>query len=141
LNLRTVLCGLAAALLLAGCGSQSDYKNRPRPPSPITITASVNDGRVEVSPKRFGAGPITLVVTNQTDRATDLVLETDGTAGSGQAGIRQKTGPINPQGTASLKANLRQGHYKVRVRGGTIRPASLVVGHQRASAQNQLLQP
>ena len=140
MNQRTVLCGLAAALL-AGCGSQSDYKNRPRPPSPITITASVNDGRIEVSPKRFGAGPITLVVTNQTDRARDLVLETNTSADSGQAGLRQKTGPINPQGTASLKANLRQGHYTVRVRGGEIRPASIVVGHERESAQNQLLQP
>jgi hypothetical protein len=141
LNQRTVLGAFAAALLLAGCGSKSDYKNRPRPPSPITITASVNDRRIEVSPRRFGAGPITLVVTNQTSRSTDLVLETDTSDGSGQAGIRQKTGPINPQGTASLKANLREGHYTVRAGSGSVRPASLVVGRQRDSAQNQLLQP
>ena len=27
------------------CGSGNDYANNPRPPSPITITASINDGR------------------------------------------------------------------------------------------------
>ena len=36
----------------------------------------------------------------------------------------------------------RQGRYTVRVRAGhTIRPANLVVGRKRPSAQNQLLQP
>jgi hypothetical protein len=141
LNQHIVLGATGAALLVAGCGSSSDYANNPRPPSPITITAAISGKRVEVSPRRFGAGPITLVVTNQTGRSRDLVLETDTGGGSGQAGIRQRTGPINPQGTASLKADLRQGHYTIRVRSGTIQPASLVVGRQRASAQNQLLQP
>jgi hypothetical protein len=141
LNQRIVLGASAAALLVAGCGSQNDYANNPRPPSPITITAAIVNGHVEVSPHRFGAGPITLVVTNQTGRSRDLVLETDTSGGSGRSGIRQQTGPINPQGTASLKADLSQGRYTVRVRSGEIRPASLVVGHKRASAQNQLLQP
>src|SRR4051794_6107508 len=104
----TVLGATSAALLIAGCGSENDYANNPRPPSPITITASINDGRVEVSPQRFGAGPITLVVTNQAGRSTDLVIETDNT-GSGKAGIRQRTGPINPQATAPLTAALPQG--------------------------------
>jgi hypothetical protein len=140
LNQHIVLGVSGAALLVAGCGSKSDYANRPRPPSPITITAAISAKRVQVSPRRFGAGPITLVVTNQSGRSADLVLETDN-AGSGQTGIRQQTGPINPDGTASLKADLRQGRYTVRVRSGEIRPASLVVGRKRASAQNQLLQP
>jgi hypothetical protein len=140
LNRHIVLGVSGAALLVAGCGSDSDYANKPRPPSPITITAAINSKRVEVSPRRFGAGPITLVVTNQSGKSADLVLETDN-SGSGQAGIRQQTGPINPQGTASLKADLSQGRYTVRVRSGQIQPASLVVGRKRASAQNQLLQP
>jgi len=141
LKSRTGLGAIAIGLLLAGCGSQDDYKNEPRPPSPITITASINDGQVDVSPAKFGAGPITLVVTNQTGSSRDLVLETDTAQSAGKAGIRQQTGPINPQGTASLKADLRQGHYTVRVRSGEIDPAELVVGKQRASAQNELLQP
>jgi hypothetical protein len=93
-----------------------------------------------VSPRSFGAGPITLVVTNQTARSRDLVLETDETGGT-QAGIRQQTGPINPQGTASLKADLREGTYVVRVRSDGIRSADVTVGDRRPSAQNELLQP
>jgi hypothetical protein len=141
LNQHIVLGVSGAALLVAGCGSGSNYANKPRPPSPITITASISGNRVEVSPRKFGAGPITLVVTNQTGRSRDLVLETDTSGEPSRAGIRQQTGPINPQGTASLKADLRQGRYTVRVRNGEIRPASLVVGRKRTSAQNQLLQP
>jgi len=140
LNRHIVLGVSGAALLVAGCGSESDYANKPRPPSPITITAAISKERVQVSPRRFGAGPITLVVTNQSGKSADIVLETDN-SGSGQAGIRQQTGPINPQGTASLKADLRQGRYTVRVRSGEIRPASLNVGRKRESAQNELLQP
>src|SRR3954453_7362917 len=106
LNQRTVLGVTATALLGAGCGSESDYANNPRPPSPITITAAISGGRVEVSPKHFGAGPVTLVVTNQTQRLRDLVLESSEQPGSGRTGLAaQHTGPINPQGTASLKAD------------------------------------
>jgi hypothetical protein len=143
LNQRTVLGIAATGILVAGCGTQSDYKNNPRPPSPITITAAISGGRVEVSPHRFGAGPITLVVTNQTGQLRDLVLESTDQPGSTKTGLAaQHTGPINPQGTASLKADLQQGSYTVRVRAGhTIRPARLTVGRERASAQNQLLQP
>ena len=143
LNQRTVLGITATALLVAGCGTKSDYANNPRPPSPITITAAVIGQHVEVSPHRFGAGPITLVVTNQTTRLRDIVLESASEPGSGKTGLpAQHTGPINPQGTASLKADLRQGSYTVSVKAGkTIRPARLVVGRQRPSAQNQLLQP
>ena len=137
--------GLASAgvlALLAGCGSSSSYKNNPRPPSPITVTASISDKAVSVSPSRFGAGPITLVVTNQTQRSRELVLESEQEAGQARTGLSaQVTGPINPQGTASLKADLNRGRYRVHVRGGGIRPASLTVGQDRPSAQNELLQP
>src|SRR3954447_19348929 len=101
---HNVLGVAGAAPLGAGCGSENDYANKPRPPSPITITAAISSKKVEVSPKRFGAGPITLVVTNQSGKSADLVLETDTSGTPSQAGIRQQTGPINPQGTASLKA-------------------------------------
>ena len=42
---------LAAALLAAGlgaCGADEDYANKPRPPSPINVTAAID--------KRAGAG-------------------------------------------------------------------------------------
>jgi hypothetical protein len=142
IRVRTVSATVGAVVLLAGCGSEESYKNNPRPPAPITVTASISDNAVSVSPSKFGAGPITLVVTNQTRRSRELVLRSEQEAGSGKTGpAPQDTGPINPQGTASLKADLRQGEYSVRVRDDSVRPASLTVGRPRKSAQNELLQP
>ena len=132
-----VLCAVA---LIAACGEEDDYENRPRPPAPIVVSASINDERVSVSPRTFGAGPITLIVTNQTQNAQELVLETDEIGGSAP-GIEQQTGPISPGDTASLKANLREGSYRVAVNGRGIAEASLDVGEARPSAQNELLQP
>jgi hypothetical protein len=131
----------AACLLvagIAGCGASSDYANLPRPPAPITVTAAIIKGRVLVSPTRFGAGPITLVVTNQTPRSQELTFETSELGGS-QSGVRQQSGPINPQSTATLKVDVRQGSYILRGQG--IRPARIVVRGRRPSAQNDLLQP
>jgi hypothetical protein len=54
----TTPLAVAAVVAIAGCGTSSDYKNDPRPPSPIVLTASIDDQRVSVSPQRFGAGPI-----------------------------------------------------------------------------------
>ena len=142
IRLRTASATLGVVVLVAGCGADTSYKNNPRPPSPITVTASISDRGVSVSPSRFGAGPVTLVVTNQTQRSHELVLRSSQEAGSGKTGLAaQNTGPINPQGTASLKANLEQGTYEVRVRDSSVQPASLRVGRPRASAQNELLQP
>ena len=138
---RTAAVALCAAALIAGCGGDDDdYENRPRSPAPIVVSASINGERVSVSPRRFGAGPVTLIVTNQTQSAQELTLETDEIGGSGP-GIRQETGPINPGDTASLKADLRQGSYRVAVGGSGIEGAALSVGEPRPSAQNELLQP
>src|SRR3954471_9711998 len=116
------------SLALVGCGSDSDYANRPRPPVPITVTAAIAQNRILVSPARFGAGPITLVVTNQTPQSQELTFETSELGGS-QSGVRQQSGPINPQSTATLKADVRKGSYVLRGRG--VRPARIVVGPRR----------
>jgi hypothetical protein len=126
-----------AGALVAGCGASNDYKNEPRPPAPIVVTASINKNEVAVSPRRFGAGPITLIVTNQTGASQQLTVEVN----SGQAGFKGRTGPINPRDTGQLKADLARGTYSVHVDGNSIRPAQLTVGRERASAQNDLLQP
>jgi hypothetical protein len=132
---------VAVGLALAGCGSSSaDYKNDPRPPSPIVLTGYVDDQRVSVSPHALGAGPISLIVTNQTSTAQRVVLESADAAGSGP-GLKQVTAPISPQDTATLKADVKPGRYTVHVAGGAIRAARLQVGPERASAQNDLLQP
>ncbi|HEX8087049.1 MAG TPA: hypothetical protein VF529_22415 [Solirubrobacteraceae bacterium] len=131
---------LGAVALASGCGEEDDYKNEPRPATPIVVSAAITQDKVSVSPREFGAGPITLIVTNQTDNAQELTLETD-EIGGGAPGIEQETGPISPGDTASLKADLREGTYKVGVNGRGIAAAALNVGEPRESAQNELLQP
>ena len=135
LAVTAVLSGTAVA-----CGDEDDYANEPRPPAPIVVSAAVTDNRVSVSPKEFGAGPVNLIVTNQTERAQEITLETDEIGGS-SPGIQQSTGPINPGDTASLKADLASGTYRVGVDSDNIRAAALDVGDERPSAQNDLLQP
>jgi hypothetical protein len=137
---RWAAAALGVGALLAGCGEEEDYENAPRPPAPIVVSASIDPKRVSVAPDEFGAGPITLIVTNQTEAAQELTLETDEIGGKGP-GLQQETGPISPGATASLKADLEQGTYRVAVDGAGIDEAQLAVGEPRPSAQNELLQP
>jgi hypothetical protein len=138
---RLVIAMIAAGAALSGCaGSEDDYANNPRPPAPINVTAAVTDKRVTVSPEKFGAGPVVIIIANQTEVAQKVTLETDEIGGS-SPGVKQTTSPINPSGTATLKVDLREGTYEVRTEGAGIRPAELTVGAERESAQNQLLQP
>jgi hypothetical protein len=125
---------------LAGCGGDSGYRNDPRPPAGIVLTAAISDQRISVSPRSFGAGPISLVVVNQTSAAQRVTLESAGPAGSGP-GLRQVTAPISPRDTATLKADVEPGRYSVHVGADDIAAAALRVGPERASAQNDLLQP
>jgi len=135
---RAAAAGIAAALALAACGTTTERRNEPRPPSRIVITGSISTDRVSVSPRRFGAGPVSLVVANLTDTSQQVTLET---AGRDHPGLRQQTAPINPRDTAELRADLTTGRYTVKVSGGGIASATLRVGKQRRSAQNDLLQP
>jgi hypothetical protein len=126
------------ALVAAGCGSSGERSDGPRPPAPIVLTGSISTDRVSVSPRRFAAGPVSLVVANLTDTSQQVTLES---AGRTQPEIRQQTAPINPRDTAELRADLRTGRYTVHVTGSRIRAATLRVGERRGSAQNKLLQP
>ena len=134
------LCVATLALLAAACGSESDYANDPRPPSPINVTVAITDQRVAVSPDRFGAGPVILIIANQSSEEREVTLRTDEVAGN-RPGIRQKTSPINARGTAELKVDVTEGTYSLSVDSEDIESARLTVGEERASAQNELLQP
>jgi hypothetical protein len=134
------LASAAVVLLLPACGSTEEYANEPRPPAPINVTAAITEERVELSPRRFGAGPIVLLIANQSGRPQEVTLETDEPA-EGRPGIRQKTSPVNPRGTASLQVDVTEGMYSVSVESDRIRPGAMTVGSARASAQNDLLQP
>jgi hypothetical protein len=129
-----------ALAAVAGCGGGDDYANEPRPPAPINVTAAITNQRVSVSPQRFGAGPIVLVISNQSSTAQEVTFETDELGGS-KPGRTFSTTPINPRGTATLKVDVRQGAWKLRTKDGGIQAAAVSVGKQRKSAQNELLQP
>ena len=129
-----------ALLSVAGCGGGGDYKNEPRPPAPINVTAAITDARVSVSPHRFGAGPIVLIISNQSSSAQKVTFETDELGGS-KPGNKFDTTPINPRATATLKVDVRQGDWKLSTGDGGIRAAAVSVGKKRKSAQGDLLQP
>ena len=80
---RAICCAFALAGLLGlpACGEDEDHANRERPAASINVTAAIIDGRINVSPRSFGAGPIRLIVTNQTGSAQALTFETDEVGG------------------------------------------------------------
>jgi hypothetical protein len=129
-----------ALLALAGCGGGGDYANKPRPPAPINVTAAITDSRVSVSPRTFGAGPIVLIISNQSSSAQKVTFQTDELGGS-QPGRKFNTTPINPRATATLKVDVREGNWKLSTADGGIRAAALSVGRKRKSSQGDLLLP
>jgi hypothetical protein len=129
-----------AACALAGCGGGGeDYANKPRPATPINVTAAISTKKISISPKQFGAGPVVIIVSNQTTKEQTLTLQTDELGGT-QPGLKQSTDPIAPRGTGTLKSDVREGSYALSVRNGPS-PASLEVGPPRKSAQDTLLEP
>jgi hypothetical protein len=137
LSASLVTVALAGSAL--GCGSTKNYANDPRPPEPIVVAAAITPGGISVSPARFGAGLIQLVVSNLTTSSQQLEIVAG--SGAGQRTALEQIGPINPQDTAQLKANLSPGVYTLRVSGGKVKSATLKVGAPRPTSQNQLLQP
>lgn len=137
---RLLAPGAACIVLVAisGCGTDDSYKNDPRPPQTLVIAAAILPHEVSVSPARFGAGPISLTVANETDASQRISIVRKI---NGQTQANEQTGPINPHDTATLKANVDQGEYELRVEGDGIAPAKIAVGPERESAQNDLLQP
>jgi hypothetical protein len=139
---RLVAVGMLAVVTgAAGCGGGSNtFANKPRPPAPITVTAAIDKGRVRVSPTKFGAGPITVIVSNQSGAPQDVTFETNEVGGTA-AGIRKSAGPVADQDTATLQVDPREGTYQLSVKSRSIRPAAITVGKPRPSSQDQLLQP
>jgi anti-sigma-K factor RskA len=128
---RVLLATSAAAIVAIGCGAE-DRVSEPRPPAPVELTAKVDDRKVVVSPSEVGAGLANLTISNQTPEDVQLVLEgpTEGT-----------TDPVVGNGVLEYKIDLREGEYRVGTESRTAREATLSVGPERESAQNDLLLP
>ena len=127
-----------AASTAAGCGGSSQFKNEPRAPAPVQLTGVIRDDKLTVSPDRVGAGPIIIIISNQTQQAHTVTL--DGVA------TKDTVGPVNPLDTAKIQQTLKQGRYTVkagstRARAHEIAPATLSVGPQRRDSSNQVLLP
>jgi hypothetical protein len=123
--------------LVAGCGGD-DFERKPRPPVPIELTGVIQEDKVTVSPDEVGAGPVTILISNQTDDSHTVTLE-------GET-VRERVGPINPLDTATIQKTLRPGSYEVRAGSEVavpteIAPADLVVGPERESSSNDTLLP
>jgi hypothetical protein len=123
----------ACAITLGGCGGDDD-RNANRPPVPINVSVQLGARKVTVSPAQFGAGPITLLLANQSGASQTVTI--DGPR------VRQSVGPINPEDTATLKVSVQPGEYTLAAaQAAGLRPAKLTVGPPRPSGQNTLLLP
>jgi hypothetical protein len=103
---RSVSILLAGSVVIAGCGGGSHFKDKPRPPVPVQLTGVVTDRGVQISPRRVGAGPVILIISNQTQDAHTITLEGNGRTDT--------VGPVNPLGTGKLQATLTRGNYTVK---------------------------
>src|SRR3954465_1500401 len=114
-----------AAITATGCGGGSHFKNDPRPPAPIQLTGVITEKGVTLSPNRVGAGPVIVLISNQTQQAHTITLDGQNTTDT--------VGPINPLDTAKLQQTLQQGTYRVKAGSSKAVPkqlkaASLQVG-------------
>ncbi len=120
-----------------GCGDD-DVDNKPRPPVAVELTGVIQRDAVTVSPKRVGAGPVLITISNQTPDAHTITLEGDT--------VKERTAPVNPEDTATIQKTLRPGHYELRAGSSEavpkeIEPAELVVGRERPNSNDKLLLP
>ncbi|PWU19017.1 MAG: hypothetical protein C5B48_14140 [Candidatus Rokuibacteriota bacterium] len=124
---------LALAITLGACGG-SDNRNKNRPPVPINVSVQIGSQKLTASPAKFGAGPITLLVANQSGASQTVTI--DGPQ------LKQSVGPINPEDTATLKVSVQPGAYTLATdQSAGLRPVRLDVGAKRPSGQNTLLLP
>ncbi len=135
---RSVSILLAGSVLIAGCGGGSHFKDKPRPPVPVQLTGVVTDRGVQISPRRVGAGPVILIISNQTQDAHTITLEGNGTTDT--------VGPVNPLGTGKLQATVTAGNYTVKVGSSQatsrdIPSGTVTVTRERQSSSSDLLLP
>jgi hypothetical protein len=134
--MRSASAAAAAVALgacVVGCGDGRDADSSNRPPAPVTLTAAVADGRISLSPRRIGGGPVSLLVANLSRRSVDVTL-----ASIGGRDAPTSTGLVNPDDTARLAVDVQPGAYRVTAKPSNAPPVRLVVGPRRTSAQNDL---
>jgi hypothetical protein len=142
---RRIRAGALLALCIAGtslsaCG-EDDFKNESRPPVARTLTGVITEEKVTISPNAIGGGPVEITISNQTEAAHTVTLES---ADGGTT--REQAGPINPLDTGTIQITLDQGDYTVKAGSERavereIQPAVLRIGKDRKSGSDELLLP
>jgi hypothetical protein len=132
----TLASAAVSVALLAGCGGGKDFADNPRPAAPVQLNGVINKDGVQISPAHIGAGPVQILVSNQTGAPHTLELN-----GSKIASVT--TDPIGAGNTGQIQATLEQGVYTVKAGSAhavvkELKPARLVIGPERADSNNQV---
>jgi hypothetical protein len=133
---RGMLAAALAAMVLAsaGCGGDDEARSEQRPPVTVNVSVQIGTERVTLSPEEIGAGPVTLLISNQSGAAQTVTV--DGPR------LRRSAGPIPPDDTATVKVSMGSGEFTIAAEESAgLEPATLTVGPPRDSAQNELLLP
>ena len=93
-----------AALLVAGCGGDEDFENKPRPAVPVELTGVIQEDKLTVSPSKIGAGQVTITISNQTNAEKTITLEGES--------ITEEVGPVQPLDTAAITRTLEPGQLR-----------------------------
>src|SRR5437764_9262942 len=89
-----------------GCGGGSDFKDRARPPIPLQLSGVITDKSVSVEPSKVGAGPVTIVISNQATQSHTVTLQ------GGPNTTANQGGPINQPNPAQTHQTLDPVTYK-----------------------------
>ena len=125
-----------AAVLVVGCGGGKDFADKPRPAAPVQLNGVITDTGLTLSPNKVGAGPVEILVSNQTQQSHTLELD-----GANIAPVHSD--PISPSDTGRIERTLNPGVYTVKAGSvhavpREIRPAQLVIGKQRPDSNGQV---
>jgi hypothetical protein len=105
----------------------------------MELSGVIQEDKLTVSPSRnIGAGPFTILISNQTDTEHTVTLE--------GASIKEQVGPVAPDDTVEIKRTLAPGSYEVRAGSARavpreIQPAMLDIGKERENSNSELLLP
>jgi hypothetical protein len=132
----TLASAAVIAALLAGCGGGKDFADKPRPAAPVQLNGVITKDGVQISPAHIGAGPVQILVSNQTNAPHTLELN-----GSKTAALT--TAPIGAGNTGQIQTTLEQGVYTVKAGSAQavvkeLKPAHLVIGPERTDSNNQV---
>lgn len=135
---------IMGCLLVAtvGCGKKDFDRTPRRPPQLIQPTGVITPANVEIQPDDFGAGPIRLIISNQTERAHTVTLE----GGAFDRPIEERVGPVLPGDTAEIKKSLSPGRYTLSAGSDEavadpIAPARFSVTRNRPTSEDQTQVP